>query len=304
MQTDELRAELAELAREVDPFTEDLPAIRRRVARRRVAGASVAAVLIVGLTAGAIATTRSSGDHVNVTGRPKAVAVAKLARVDALVVLPVRATTADIARVKDILDSTNVVESYATLPSAFVSLWSGGSPQTSPNLRSFSRTYGHSVILGVELDRTATDGVRQLTVAVGSAATVKNFADLSRRSAFDDVEIFMRVNACVAEIDAVRIAVERDPDVESFRFFSKEDALKEFKRLFKDQPSLIENTTASSLPTSFRLRVRDGVLPWAIANRYEHLAGVKGTIVRANPFAGGTSSTPRNEDRSACTRTP
>ena len=31
MQTDELRAELAELAREVDPFPEDLAAIRHRV---------------------------------------------------------------------------------------------------------------------------------------------------------------------------------------------------------------------------------------------------------------------------------
>jgi hypothetical protein len=302
MQTDELRAELAELARDVDPFPEDLAAIRRRVARRRVAGASVAAVLIVGLIAGAIATTRSSGDRVRVAGHPKQVSIETLPRIDALVAFPARTTDADIAAMKGILDSTAVVEEYGSLPRNFFVVFGLGNdnPQVAPNLRSFARTYGRSVILGVELDRSVPTGMRQLTVAVGSRAAVKEFGSLKGRAAYDDVEIFMAVKACAAEIDAVRIAVERDPDVESFRFLTKEDALNEFKKLFQDEPSLIENTTADALPASFRLRLRDGVLPWPLARRYEHLAGVKGVITPANPFGSDTSFNPEDATPSAC----
>jgi hypothetical protein len=302
MQTDELRAELAELAREVDPFPEDLAAIRRRVARRRVAGISVAAVLIVGLIAGAIATTRSSGDHVNVAGHPKAVAAAQLERVDALVALPARATAVDVTGVKEILDSTHIVERYARLPqdAFFFMEPRGDQMRPVPNLQELAREFGHSVIFGVQLDRSGPDGMHQLTAAVGSSATVKHFFALKGGAAGYEVEIFMAVKACAAQIAAVRVAIERDPEVESFRFFSKEDALNEFKKLFQDEPTLIENTTAESLPTSFRLRLRGGVLPWAVARRYEQLAGVRSVNAPANPFGSDASFTPPNEDQSAC----
>ncbi len=144
MQTDELRAELAELAREVDPFPEELPAIRRRVARRRVANISIAAVLVIGLVTGAIVTTRSSGDHVSVASRPKQVTVNALPRVDALVALPLKATADDVAGVKATLDATAVVEKYTTLPpDALLSMNSGKDLlHRFSNLWPFIRTYG------------------------------------------------------------------------------------------------------------------------------------------------------------------
>src|SRR3984885_15962533 len=119
MHTDELRAELAELAREVDAFPEDLAAVRRRVARRRVASASVALVLVVGLVAGGIALTRPGSNHVNVAGQPKSTNISALPRVDALVALPAQATGTDITNVQQILDSTPVVDAYATIPRRF-----------------------------------------------------------------------------------------------------------------------------------------------------------------------------------------
>lgn len=292
MQTDELRAELAELAREVDPFPEELAAIRHRVARRRVASTSVALVLIVGLIAGVIATTRSSGDHVRVAGHPKQVTVTALRRIDALVTLPAPAKDADITRVMATLDATGVVRNYARIPRKTVAFLTLG------------KASRNSVVLGVELDRSVVDRLRQLAVAVGSSARVKAFDIPKGRPVDDDVEIFMRVKACNAQIDAVRRAVERDRDIVSFQFLSKEDALREFRRLFSDEPSLIKNTTAASLPTSFQLRVRDEVSPSAVASRYAHLAGVKNTIARANPFAGETPFTPPNEDQSACASKP
>jgi hypothetical protein len=288
MQTDELRAELAELAREVGEFPEDLAAIRKRVARRRVATTSVVVVLIVGLIAGVIATTRSGGDRVRVAGHPKQVTITELPRIDALVTLPANASEAAVTRVKAILDTTAVVRNYAPLSRKALAFLIRG------------RAFGNSVVLGVELDRSVGDGLRQLTSAVGSTATVKTFDATTGRPVDDDVEIFMRVNACNGQIDAVRRALERDRDIVAFQFLSKNDALREFRRLFADEPSLIENTTAASLPASFRLRVRDGVLPSKIAGRYAQLAGVKNTIARANPFAAETPSASRNNDRSAC----
>lgn len=288
MQTDELRAELAELAREVDPFSEDLPAIRRRVNRRRVAVASVAAVLIVGLIAGVIATTRSSGDHVSVAGHPKEMSITAVPRIDAQVTLPAHASDADVTRLKGILDATPVVRNYARFP------------RKSLAFRILGKGFAHSIILGVELDRSVVDGLRQLTAAVGSAATVTAFDLPKGRASYDDVEIFMHSGACSAQIDAVRSVVERDPDIVSFRFLSKEDSFKEFKRLFADEPTLIQHTTASSLPTSFRLRLRDGVLPSIVASRYAQLPGVAVSSTPGNPFVKGAVGSEKASE-SLCT---
>jgi hypothetical protein len=286
MQTDELRAELAELAREVDPFPEDLPAIRHRVARRRVAGASIATVLIVGLIAGVIATTRSS-DRLRVAGHPKETAVDVLPRVDALVAMPARASDEDLAQVKGILDSADVVEKYAKLRRSDFALLSRAKNNLvgTPNLRSFARAHEDATVLGVGLDRSVANRMRQLTAAVGSAATVKQYSELDEKARYNDVEIFMRLGACDAQIDAVGVAVERDPDIQLFRFISRDDALSEFRKLFADEPALLQHTTAEDLPTSFRLKLRDGVRPSAVAERYQHLAGVQLVITPANPFA-------------------
>jgi hypothetical protein len=303
MHTDELRAELAELAREVDEFPEELPTIRRRVARRRMGQASVAAVLVVGLIVGVIA-TRSGGDHVRVAGHPKEAAIEDVPRIDALVALPGAATTADINAVNGILDSTGVVKSYARLPKTFASLWSRANELVTAEVRAFARRSLRSVVLSVELDRNAADAMMQLRAAVGSTATVDDFGEMSDRERNNDVEVFMRVQACSAQIDAVRVAAERDPAVDSFRFVSKADALERFRRIFVDEPALLKDVTADALPTSFQFRVRDGAAPSEVATRYERLSGVQATNVRANPFVHETPFVPSNDDSSTCAPNP
>jgi hypothetical protein len=303
MQTDELRAELAELARDVDPFTPALPAIPRRVARRRVAQMSIISVIVIGLVAGAIATTRSNGDHVNVAGHPKQVTIKELPRIDALVALR---TGADVAAVGGILDATDVVEHYAKLPpNAFRTTGSFEEQlRLYPNLESFARAYGNAVILGVELDRSVANSIGDLRKAVGHAASVTEYSSLKGRAAYDDVEIFMTVKACAGEIDAVRAALGRDPDVVSYRFVSKTDALAEFRKLFKDEPDLIKNTKADALPISFQLRVRDDVLPSTVSARYQHVAGVKTVSTAGNPFAADQGFSSDTGGSSACSPAP
>ena len=68
------------------------------------------------------------------------------------------------------------------------------------------------------------------------------------------LEIFMNVDATQEQIDDVRSALERRPaDVKSFRFFDKDAAFEEFKRIFRKDPDLVKNITADALPTSFRI---------------------------------------------------
>jgi cell division transport system permease protein len=64
----------------------------------------------------------------------------------------------------------------------------------------------------------------------------------------------MKTDASPQHIDDVRAALDTDKaEVKSYRFLDHEAAWQAFKKLFSDQPALIENTTADALPESFRV---------------------------------------------------
>jgi cell division transport system permease protein len=88
------------------------------------------------------------------------------------------------------------------------------------------------------------------------------------------LEVFMNVDATRQQIADVRSQLEADPDVKSFRFLSKQDALEEFKRIFQKDPDLAKNITADALPTSFRVAPDRAELTPRIERTYEALSGV------------------------------
>ncbi len=88
------------------------------------------------------------------------------------------------------------------------------------------------------------------------------------------LEIFMLVDATDQQIDDVRTELEGDSNVKSFRFLSKEDALEEFKRIFRKDPDLAKNIDADALPTSFRVAPKRAELTPTIERKYEALSGV------------------------------
>src|SRR5260221_14644400 len=63
-----------------------------------------------------------------------------------------------------------------------------------------------------------------------------------------ELEIFMQVKASQRQIDAVQASLDTDKkggtkaEVKSYRFLTKEDALKEFRKLCADERVLVENT--------------------------------------------------------------
>jgi cell division transport system permease protein len=92
-----------------------------------------------------------------------------------------------------------------------------------------------------------------------------------------ELEIFMNVDANQEQIDAVQAELDGlvdDDQVKNYRFLSKQDAYEEFKRIFRDQPALVESTTAEALPTSFRVAPTEAELTAIVASRFPGVPGV------------------------------
>ena len=89
-----------------------------------------------------------------------------------------------------------------------------------------------------------------------------------------ELEIFMQVKASKAQTDAVRNQLKSDPNIKSYRFLDHEDAYREFKKLFADQPVLVENETPAGLPTSFRVVPIKPQLTTSIGNEFQNVPGV------------------------------
>jgi len=89
-----------------------------------------------------------------------------------------------------------------------------------------------------------------------------------------ELEIFMNVDATDGQVQAVQRQLSNDPDVRSYRYLTKEDALKEFRRLFRDQPDLVNSVDAASLPSSFRVAPVRAELTQVVADRFESQPGV------------------------------
>ena len=96
-----------------------------------------------------------------------------------------------------------------------------------------------------------------------------------------ELEIFMNVDASQAQVDNMKAQLDSNKaEIKSYRFLDHNDAFNEFKRIFRDQPALIENTTPDVLPESFRVVPVSAELTERVFNEYHSTPGVK-TIVTA-----------------------
>lgn len=93
-----------------------------------------------------------------------------------------------------------------------------------------------------------------------------------------DVRMFVYMNPSAKEeqIESVRKVLEESPQVESMTFLNQEETYKEFQRLFKDQPNVVEVIKAEELPQSFRIKPvsTDTAVVSAVGEEFERLPGV------------------------------
>jgi cell division transport system permease protein len=120
-----------------------------------------------------------------------------------------------------------------------------------------------------------------ITVAVslcvlGGALLLSRLVDHGTQQWKDGVEleIFMNVRATDGQIKTLNRTLSSDKDIRSFKFRTKQDAYEEFKRLFGDQPDLVQTTDPSALPASFRVAPTKAELTKTVAERYQTQPGV------------------------------
>jgi cell division transport system permease protein len=93
-----------------------------------------------------------------------------------------------------------------------------------------------------------------------------------------ELEIFMKNPVPDTQIADVRTALQNSSSVKSSKFLNHEDAYKEFKKIFRDQPALIESTSPSDLPESFRVVPTKAEYTADIANQFHDFTGVDQVI--------------------------
>ncbi len=261
MQTDELRRELRQLADEMAPFPSDLAGLRHRESRRSALLRVAAALVVVLTVAGAVALWNRGEKHVGVAKKEYSQPDVRLD----LVVVP------GTERVREILEDSRVVARYAAIDR--------GGLAVPPD-----------IIVGPRAFRDAacalrtSDGFAVQTKERGASDLLShvlgNDAKVFVVSTDPiDAEVFMKVNATRGQVQAVLDAISSDTgEIQSFRHLDHDAAYAEFKRVFADQPALIESTTRDVLPESFRLVASDGTSPQVLVRRFEHLDGVDKVI--------------------------
>ncbi|MFZ4515436.1 MAG: cell division protein FtsX [Acidimicrobiia bacterium] len=88
------------------------------------------------------------------------------------------------------------------------------------------------------------------------------------------LEVFMTVDASQSQVDSAKQAIANSSDVKESVLISKRDAYADFKRIFNDQPELVNSITPESLPVSFRVTPKKAELTNTLGTRFEQLDGV------------------------------
>jgi cell division transport system permease protein len=86
-------------------------------------------------------------------------------------------------------------------------------------------------------------------------------------------KVACQAEATPAQIEAVRAELDQSADVRRYRFLSKEDAFKEAKRIFANDPELLANIDPEGLPVSFRVAPRTAELTEKVAAQFTKRQG-------------------------------
>jgi hypothetical protein len=114
-----------------------------------------------------------------------------------------------------------------------------------------------------------------------------------------DVEVFMAVDAPAAQVASVLQQVRQSPDVSVFAFVDRNEALREFRKLTGNNPSLSDGIDASALPESVRIVSRRCADRKPLANRLESVPGVDKIVISVSGFALSHADAKRYQHRDA-----
>jgi cell division transport system permease protein len=95
--------------------------------------------------------------------------------------------------------------------------------------------------------------------------------------------VFMDPAAAQPQIDAVGRQLSANPQIKSNTYLTHEQAYEEFKVLFANDPTLVENITPADLPTSYKVFLKDGssTAVLSLTEEFRKAPGVKEVVAAA-----------------------
>jgi len=104
---------------------------------------------------------------------------------------------------------------------------------------------------------------------VGMSVHAGNGLATSMKERVDEVRVFLKDNVTVEERSSMQSFIQKMPEVKSVKYISKEDALAEFKTMYKDEKSLLDEIEGNPLPAEFKVRMTDPKYNNTVAQRIE-----------------------------------
>jgi len=284
--TDELRAELRDLAAELPTFELNRGDLGRRNRNHRALVGAIAAVIAIAVAAGVFAgVSHRRASRVEVAN-DKEVAVAAFGRPDVVV-------TPASDRVRAALDRSPVVRRYTELARGTLN---GALP---PRATAPGAVCAISAESGFVVQLTTSDRATSSRLA----ADLGNSAHVYPWWLRGDFEIFMKVDAIPAQVASLANRLHADRTVAHVDFLDHAAAYNEFKRDLADQPALIQGTTPANVPESFRVTLVVGASPDATSTRYERLPGAD-VVIRSVPLSTTLSRIPKSSAQRVDCKTP
>ena len=124
-----------------------------------------------------------------------------------------------------------------------------------------------------------------LTVAVslflvGGALLIKQGVDRATIQWRGGVElsIFMNPGVTDPQSKAVEAQLAKMPEVKKYTYVDQDAAYTEFKRMFANEPDMIDSVTAKDLPPSYRVVPRQAEFVNTIGDRFNNFEGVKKVV--------------------------
>lgn len=151
------------------------------------------------------------------------------------------------------------------------------------------------VLTGLRRNVTMTIAM-VLTTAIslgmfGGGLLVVRTVDKMKANYLEDVEVTINFTEDVSAADGscgkhpcdtLRTSLESDSAVESVDFESRNDAYQRFKRIFEEQPQLVELARPESLPASLHVKLYDPSRGDVIVQEYKDNPGVKSVNDQSN----------------------
>lgn len=129
---------------------------------------------------------------------------------------------------------------------------------------------------------------------IGGGLLVMKTVDLTKEEYLGNIEVSIYMTNDVSANDkqcsqqpceGLRQALEKDPAVETVVFESRDEAYQRFKKIFEEQPELVELARPEALPAALRVKLLDPENAAAIAAGYQGKPGID-KIVDQGKFLG------------------